>query len=168
MEPVDHSGRMRHEMSLPAQPLESWVRIPLEVWKHALNLFCVFINLFLFIIIIINRLCSLVVRVLGYRSGGPGFDFRHYQIFWEVVGLERGPLSLVSTTEELPGSNSSCSCQESREYGRRNLSRWPRSTLYPQKKVALTSPASGARSVGIVRSRTQATEFLLVFIYLFL
>jgi hypothetical protein len=24
-----------------------------------------------------------------------GFDFRHYQIFWEVVGLERGPLSLV-------------------------------------------------------------------------
>jgi hypothetical protein len=31
----------------------------------------------------------------------PGFDFRHYQIFWEVVGLERGPLSLVSTTEGL-------------------------------------------------------------------
>jgi hypothetical protein len=28
-------------------------------------------------------------------------DSRHYQIFWEVVGLERGPLSLVSTTEEL-------------------------------------------------------------------
>jgi hypothetical protein len=37
-----------------------------------------------------------------------GFDSRHYQIFWggkkkgkQVVGLERGPLSLVSTTEEL-------------------------------------------------------------------
>jgi hypothetical protein len=28
-----------------------------------------------------------------------GFDFRHYQK--KVVGLERGPLSLVSTTEEL-------------------------------------------------------------------
>jgi hypothetical protein len=27
--------------------------------------------------------------------------FPAYQIFWEVVGLERGPLSLVSTTEEL-------------------------------------------------------------------
>jgi hypothetical protein len=35
----------------------------------------------------------------------PGFDSRHYQIFWKkkkerkktVVGLERGPLSLVST-----------------------------------------------------------------------
>jgi UbiD family decarboxylase len=30
-------------------------------------------------------------------------------------------------------------------------------TLYPQK-LALTSPTSGGRSVGIVRSRTQATE----------
>jgi hypothetical protein len=30
-----------------------------------------------------------------------GFDSVRYQIFWEVVGLERGPLSLVSTIEEL-------------------------------------------------------------------
>jgi hypothetical protein len=30
----------------------------------------------------------------------PGFDSRHYQKK-TVVGLERGPLSLVSTTEEL-------------------------------------------------------------------
>jgi hypothetical protein len=29
------------------------------------------------------------------------FDSRRYQIFWEVMGLERGPLSLVSTAEEL-------------------------------------------------------------------
>jgi hypothetical protein len=29
-----------------------------------------------------------------------GFESQSYQIFWEVVGLERGPLSLVSTTEE--------------------------------------------------------------------
>jgi hypothetical protein len=47
------------------------------------------------------------VRVPGYRSTGPGFDSRRYQIFWEVVGLERGPLSLVSTTEELLGRKSS-------------------------------------------------------------
>jgi hypothetical protein len=40
-----------------------------------------------------------VVRVLGYRSRGPGFDSRHYKK--KVVGLERGSLSLVSTTEEL-------------------------------------------------------------------
>jgi hypothetical protein len=40
-----------------------------------------------------------VVRVLGYRSGGlgsiPGTTIK------KVVGLERGPLSLVSTTEEI-------------------------------------------------------------------
>jgi hypothetical protein len=49
----------------------------------------------------LDRLCGLVVRVLGNRSRDPGFDSRRYQIFWVVVGLERGPLSLVSTTEEL-------------------------------------------------------------------
>jgi hypothetical protein len=48
---------------------------------------------------------------------------------------------------------------ENREYGCRNPSRWPRGTLYPQKLV-LTLPTSGGRSVGIVRSRTQTTEFL--------
>jgi hypothetical protein len=37
-------------------------------------------------------------------------------------------------------------------------SRWPRGIFYPQK-LALTSPTSGGRSVGIVRSRTQAMEF---------
>jgi hypothetical protein len=48
-----------------------------------------------------DRLCGLLVRVPGYRSRGPKFDSRHYQIFSEVVGLERVPLSLVSITEEL-------------------------------------------------------------------
>jgi hypothetical protein len=46
-----------------------------------------------------DRLCGLVFRVLGYRSGSPG-SIRHYQKK-KVLGLERGPLSLVSTTEEL-------------------------------------------------------------------
>jgi hypothetical protein len=36
--------------------------------------------------------------------------------------------------------------------------RWPRGTLYPQT-LALTSPTSGGRSVGIVCSWTQAREF---------
>jgi hypothetical protein len=40
-----------------------------------------------------------------------------------------------------------------REYGRRNPSRWPRGTLYTQK-LALTSPTSGGRSIGIVLSRS--------------
>jgi hypothetical protein len=48
-----------------------------------------------------DRLCGLVVRVRGYRSIGPRFHSRRYQMFCEVVGLERGPLSLVNTTEEL-------------------------------------------------------------------
>jgi hypothetical protein len=69
-----------------------------------------------------------------------GFDSRRYQIFWEVVGLERGPLSLVSTTEELLGRKSTGSGLESRDYGRRDQSRWPRSTFYPQK-LALISPS---------------------------
>ena len=47
-----------------------------------------------------DRLCGLVVRVSGYRHRGPGFDPRRYQIFRVVVGLERGPLSLVRSIEE--------------------------------------------------------------------
>jgi hypothetical protein len=43
-----------------------------------------------------DRLCGLVVRVPGYRYRGLGFDSQRYLIFWEMVGLERGPLSLVS------------------------------------------------------------------------
>jgi hypothetical protein len=64
----------------------------------------------------------------------------------------------VSTLEELLGRKSSGSGLEIREYGNRDPSRWPRGTLYPQK-LALTSSTSGGRSVGIVRSRTQITEF---------
>jgi hypothetical protein len=64
------------------------------------------------------------------------------------VGLERGPLSLVSTTEELLERKNSSSGVGNRDYGRRD----------PQN-LALTSLTSGGRSVGIVRSRTQATEF---------
>jgi hypothetical protein len=49
----------------------------------------------------IDRLCGLVVRVPGYRSRGPEFDSQRYQIFWEVVGLEWSPLSLVRIIEKL-------------------------------------------------------------------
>jgi hypothetical protein len=79
------------------------------------------------------------------------------------VGLERGPLGLMSTTEELLGRKCCGSGLENREYGRKDPSRWPRVTAYPQK-LALTSPTSGDRSVGIVRSRTQATEITFSFI----
>jgi hypothetical protein len=42
--------------------------------------------------------------------------------------------------------------------GRGDPLRWPRDTLYPQK-LALTSPTSGGRSIGIVRLWIKATEF---------
>jgi hypothetical protein len=58
-------------------------------------------------------------------------------MFWEVVGLVRGPLSIVSTTEELLERKSSGFGLESRENGRRDQSRWPRGTLYPQKTKIL-------------------------------
>jgi hypothetical protein len=80
------------------------------------------------------------------------------QIFRVVVGLERGPHSLVRPTEELLERKSSGSSLGSREYCRRNSSLWPRNILC-QQKLAVTSPTNGGRSVDIVRSRTQATEF---------
>jgi hypothetical protein len=42
-----------------------------------------------------------MARVLGYRSRGAGFNSQSYQIFPEVVNLERGPLSLARIIEEL-------------------------------------------------------------------
>jgi hypothetical protein len=48
-----------------------------------------------------DRLCGLVVRVLGRRSRDPRYDSRRYHIFWEVVGLEQSPLSLVRINDEL-------------------------------------------------------------------
>jgi hypothetical protein len=35
----------------------------------------------LIILLSLDRLCGLVVRVSGYRSRGPGFNSRLYQIF---------------------------------------------------------------------------------------
>jgi hypothetical protein len=61
------------------------------------------------------------------------------------VGLERGQLSLVSTTEELLERKISGSGLEIREYGRGDLSHWPRGTLYPQK---LANFADKWRSLG--------------------
>jgi hypothetical protein len=80
------------------------------------------------------------------------------------VGLERGPLSLVRTIEELLGGKSSGSGIDSREYDRRDPSRRPPAILYAQK-LALTSPTSGGRSVAIVRSQSQDTVFVCLFVH---
>jgi hypothetical protein len=72
-------------------------------------------SLFWSLMATIHRLYGLVVRVSGYRSRGPEFDSRPYQIFWEIRGLERGPLSLVRTIEELMAWKSSSSGLENRD-----------------------------------------------------
>jgi hypothetical protein len=93
--------------------------------------------------------------ILSLSSGGT------YSGGWKLSKIAiviRGPLSLVSKIEELLVRNSSGNGLEIREYGRGDPLRWPCNTLHPQN-LALTSPTSGSRSVGIVRSRTQATEY---------
>jgi hypothetical protein len=82
-----------------------------------------------------NRLCGLVVRVPGCRFRGPGSIPGATRFFWEVEGLERDPLSLVSTIDELLGRNSSGSGPKNREYGREDPFRWRRDALYPQKLI---------------------------------
>jgi hypothetical protein len=77
------------------------------------------------------------------------------------VGLERGPLNLVTTIEELLGRNSSGSGLENREYVL-GIRCNDHATLLYQQKLALTSSTSDGRSVGIVRSRTKATELLIL------
>jgi hypothetical protein len=98
-----------------------------------------------------------VVRVLGYRSGGPGSIPGTTRIK-KVVGLERGPLSLVSTTEELLDRKVAAPVYktENTAVGIRHADHVTPSI---RKKLAITLPTSGGRSVGIVRSRSQIMEF---------
>jgi hypothetical protein len=69
------------------------------------------------------------------------------------VGLERGPLILVSTIEELLERKSSGSGIENRDYGRTDPSRRLCNTRL-SAILALIFPTIGGRLVGIVRSRT--------------
>jgi hypothetical protein len=107
-----------------------------------------------------DRLCGLVVKVPACKSRGPGFDSRCYQIFWEVVRLERGPLSLVRITEELFKWNSGSGLKKIKWMAVRICC----DTLYPLT-FAVTSPTSGGCSVGIVRLRTKTTEFVSVLFF---
>jgi hypothetical protein len=71
----------------------------------------------------VDSFCGLVVRVPGCRSRDPEISGSIPELpdfFLELVGLERGPLSLVSPIEELLGRKSSGSGPENREYGLRD------------------------------------------------
>jgi hypothetical protein len=74
------------------------------------------------------------------------------------MGLERSPLSLVSTTEELLDRKVAAPVYKTvnTALGIRHADHLASSV---RKKLAITSPTSGGRSVGIVRSRTQTMKF---------
>jgi hypothetical protein len=126
-------------------PFPLWLYSPCGPWP-----------LFQFLNYIHDLLCGLVVRVSGYRC--PGFDSRRYQIFWEVVSLERGSLSLVTIIEELLERTVAAPVWKTEINGRGNLLRWPWHNLY-QRKLALTSPTSGGLLVGIVDWRLSPGVF---------
>jgi hypothetical protein len=80
------------------------------------------------------------------------------------MGLERGPLSLVSTSEEVLDRKVAAPVlkTENTAVGIRHADHV---ALSIRKKLAITSQTSGGRSVGIVRSRTQTMEFSLVLVF---
>jgi hypothetical protein len=70
------------------------------------------------------------------------------------VGLERGPLSVVSTSEDLLGRKSSGSRLDNKKYGRKG-------------SAALTIPLSATVGTNVAdKWRSQATEFVLLFYYM--
>jgi hypothetical protein len=86
-------------------------------------------NLWLF-----DRHCCLVIRVLDYRSRGPGSVPCANRLCKKYWVWNRVPRSLMSTIEELLERKSSCSGLENRDYGRRDPLPRPRDTT-PSAKV---------------------------------
>jgi hypothetical protein len=83
---------------------------------------------------------------------------------WELW-THRTSFSLVRIIEELLERKVAAPVYKTEINGRGDSLRWPRDTLYPLKLV-LTSLTSGGRSVGIVRWRTEAPEFVFLFLLL--
>jgi hypothetical protein len=87
-----------------------------------------------------------------------GSDSRYYQVWVWNGSTQPREYNWGAAWRKSSGSS-----LENREFGHGDTLRWPRNTVYPQK-LALTSPTRGSQSVGIVRSRTQATEFVCLFV----
>jgi hypothetical protein len=89
---VQHKIYLKAVTSISTDPLS-------QIYKRAKAVVVQNAKIFKSVLKELYRLCGLVVRVFDYRSMGPGFD--SWGTTKNVVDLERGPLSLVSTTEEL-------------------------------------------------------------------
>jgi hypothetical protein len=117
-------------------------------WRglHNMALFTntVLVKIMLTLMPSVDRLCGLVVRVLGYRSGGPG----------SIPGTTRKESSGSGTGSIQPREynwgatwkKSSGSYLENREYGCRDPSRWQRGTIRKSWQ-SLRRQATVARSV---------------------
>jgi hypothetical protein len=99
-----------------------------------------------------------VGKVPGYRSGGPGW-IPDATIFSEKWWVWNG-VHLVSTIEELLGRKSSGCGVENRDYGHGEQPRCTHNTSLPAKTG--TNFADKGRSIGVVHSRTKATEYFLL------
>jgi hypothetical protein len=98
----------------------------------------------------LGRPCDLVIT-----------DSRPYQNFW-VAGLEHGPLTLVSTNEELLGRKSSGSGRETEITAVGIHRAYHATSLYPQK-LTLTSPTSG--SLGRCSSLADQSRWVIRYYY---
>jgi hypothetical protein len=132
--------------------------LPVSTWTFTRKIRMAFLSFVLqHVDSLLDRLCGLVVRVLGYRSGGPGSIPETTKK--KVVGLERGPLSLVSTTEGLH-----CRKVAAPVYKTENTAVGIRHSDHVAPFIrkswqSLRQQAAVARSVGVVRSWTQTMEF---------
>jgi hypothetical protein len=77
------------------------------------------------------------------------------------MGLKRGPLSVVRIIEKLFERKVAASVWKTRLRPWGSTAHTTRHPLYPLN-LALTSPTSRCRSVGIVQSRIKATELLVI------
>jgi hypothetical protein len=107
-----------------------------------------------------DRLCGLVVTVPGYRSRGPG-SIAGSHIFLDVVDLEGIHSASWVQLRSYLKEKSSGSGLKKRDQGRRGSVALTTRQPSMHQKLALTSPTNGGRSVSIVRSLSQATEFVL-------